>query len=93
MKYIFSIFVDFDFNVIIGKMLISFYVATVFCDLCKLHSIFRFLISLFSNALDCVNITNSYIAGIGFVVDYLKQIHYLKYYGVMTAGRIGIHYY
>ena len=50
MEYIFLICVDFDFNVIIGKMLISFYAAAVLCDPGRLHSIFRFLISLFLNA-------------------------------------------
>lgn len=50
MKDIFLLCVDFDFNVLIGKMLVSFYEATVFCDLRRLNNTFRFLISLFSNA-------------------------------------------
>lgn len=50
MKYVFLICVDFDFNVIIGKMLISFYAAIVLCAPHRLRSIFRSLISSFSNA-------------------------------------------
>lgn len=42
MKYISLIFLDFYFSVIIGRILISFYVATVLCDLRRLRSVFRF---------------------------------------------------
>lgn len=73
MKYVFL--TDFDFNIIIGKMLISLCVATALCDLIRLHNIFQFLISfVFFKCLDCVIITNSHIAGIDLVVDYLNTL-------------------